>query len=109
MVRILALVVAISGLAGAEGNQAGKDYHIQSSGGLYEFSWYSIDGGGGIHSSGESYSLTGTIGQTESGIHCEGNQELTGGFESGSGAGDSQTPIIMADGFEACFFNEVYR
>jgi len=47
--------------------------------GVYELTWWSIDGGGGT-SAGGSYSLTGAIGQAEGGQLSGGAYELTGGF-----------------------------
>jgi hypothetical protein len=52
------------------------------SGGPYELSWYTIDGGGGT-SSGGSFTLSGTIGQPDAGGPLVGgNYALTGGFWS---------------------------
>jgi len=48
----------------------------------YEISWYTIDGGGG-RSSGDSYSLIGTIGQPDAAYSAGGNYELLGGFWPG--------------------------
>jgi hypothetical protein len=52
---------------------------LADSGGPYELSWYTIDGGGG-QSSGGQYVLTGTIGQPDAGYAGGGNYELLGGF-----------------------------
>ncbi len=49
------------------------------SGGVYELSWDTIDGGGGT-SSGGIYSLSGTIGQPDAGSHSGGSYSLGGGF-----------------------------
>jgi hypothetical protein len=52
------------------------------SGGPYDLSWYTIDGGGGT-SSGGSYTLSGTIGQPDAGgPMVGGSYSLTGGFWS---------------------------
>lgn len=52
------------------------------SGGDYEISWSTIDGGGGT-STGGTYVLTGTIGQPDS-AYSEGEQyEMLGGFWPG--------------------------
>ncbi len=48
-------------------------------GGDYDLSWYTIDGGGGI-SKGGSYTLTGTIGQPDAAYSNGGSFELLGGF-----------------------------
>jgi hypothetical protein len=50
-----------------------------SSGGPYELSWWTIDGGGGT-SSGGDYSLSGTIGQPDAGSMGGGDYSLGGGF-----------------------------
>jgi len=47
----------------------------------YDLSWFSIDGGGGT-SSGGTYSVTGTIGQPDSGVLSGGNYSIVGGFWS---------------------------
>ena len=52
------------------------------SGGTYELSWHTIDGGAGT-SSGGSYVLTGTIAQPDAGWMAGGTYEILGGFWSG--------------------------
>ena len=55
---------------------------LAASGGQYILEWSSIDGGGGT-SSGDTYTLTGTIGQPDA-AYSEGEQyELLGGFWPG--------------------------
>jgi hypothetical protein len=49
------------------------------SGGDYDLSWSTIDGGGGT-SSGGDFVLSGTIGQPDAGTMAGGDYELTGGF-----------------------------
>jgi len=49
----------------------------------YEIPWYSIDGGGGT-STGGPYSLTGTIGQADTGVSSGGGYVLSAGFQPGS-------------------------
>ena len=64
------------------------------SGGAYELSWYTIDGGGTTSASGGSFELSGTIGQPDAGsVMTGGSFSLTGGFW----AGVSQTPPCPAD------------
>ena len=46
----------------------------------YEISWYTIDGGGTQDLVGGSYSLNGTIGQSDAGTQSGGTYQLTGGF-----------------------------
>ena len=53
-----------------------------SANGQYELSWYTIDGGGGLSSSGP-YALIGTIGQPDAAYSRGGNYELLGGFWPG--------------------------
>lgn len=66
-VLIVALVLGVACCAQAE----------------YEISWYSIDGGGGT-STGGPYSLTGTIGQADTGVSSGGSYVLSAGFWPGS-------------------------
>ncbi len=51
-------------------------------GGDYELTWSTIDGGGGT-SSGGSYELTATIGQPDAAYSSGGEYELLGGFWPG--------------------------
>lgn len=55
---------------------------IAQTGGQYELSWSTIDGGGG-RSIGGPYSLTGTIGQPDAAYSVGGQYELLGGFWPG--------------------------
>jgi hypothetical protein len=52
------------------------------SGGDYDLSWSTIDGGGGT-SSGGDFTLSGTIGQPDAGTMKGGDYRLEGGFWSG--------------------------
>jgi hypothetical protein len=56
---------------------------VAQSGGGYDLSRSTIDGGGGS-SSGGGYSLAGTIGQTHAGTLIGGSYTLNGGFWSGA-------------------------
>jgi len=51
---------------------------LAQSGGSYDLSWSTIDGGG--VSSGGAYSLSGTIGQPDAGQLAGGGYTLSGGF-----------------------------
>jgi len=51
------------------------------SGGSYELSWFTVDGGGGT-SAGDIYTVTGTIGQPDAGYLTGGAYTVTGGFWS---------------------------
>jgi hypothetical protein len=50
-----------------------------STGGDFQLSWWTVDGGGG-DSTGGDYSLSGTIGQPDAGEMNAGNYTLAGGF-----------------------------
>jgi len=49
----------------------------------YAIDWWTVDGGGGSSSSG-AYSLSGTIGQPDTGQLSGGGYSLSGGFWGGS-------------------------
>ena len=51
----------------------------------YELSWWTIDGGGTVDSSGGPYTLSGTAGQPDARGMIGGPYHLTGGFWSGLG------------------------
>ena len=54
------------------------------SGGSFEITWYTIDAGGALNSTGGNYSLSGTIGQPDAGQTMSGgNFSLSGGFWPG--------------------------
>ena len=55
---------------------------LAMSGGDYELTWSTIDGGGG-RSRGGPYTLTGTIGQPDAAWSSGGDYELLGGFWPG--------------------------
>lgn len=70
---------------------------IASSGGPFDLSWHTVDGGGGAISGG-SYALGGTIGQADAGGRLSGGDyTLTGGFWAGVEVGPWTTylPIIV--------------
>ncbi len=52
-------------------------------GGGYDLTWNSIDGGGATFSTGGGYSLGGTIGQADAGPASGGAYALSGGFWAG--------------------------
>lgn len=54
------------------------------SGGGYDLSWNTLDGGGHTWSTGGSYSLGGTIGQPDAGVLSGGSYTLAGGFWCGA-------------------------
>lgn len=51
----------------------------------YDLSWWTVDGGGGMFSTGGNYSLGGTIGQPDAGLLAGPGYTLAGGFWSGGG------------------------
>jgi hypothetical protein len=53
------------------------------SGGGYDLTWSTIDGGGYTWSEGGGYSLGGTIGQPDAGALSGGGYTLAGGFWGG--------------------------
>ncbi len=57
---------------------------LAQSGGGYDLTWNTIDGGGYTWSEGGGYSLGGTIGQPEAGMLSGGGYTLTGGFWGGA-------------------------
>ncbi len=50
------------------------------SGGTYDLTWSSLEGGGGMFSTGDAYALGGTIGQADVGAMSGGSYALAGGF-----------------------------
>lgn len=67
------------------------------SGGGFDLTWSTVDGGGG-KSTSDNYALQGTAGQPDAGAMSGGNFALQGGFWAG--APDAPTlylPLIMSD------------
>jgi len=56
---------------------------LAQSGGGYDLTWSTVDGGGGTFSTGEGYSLGGTAGQPDAGVLAGGGYTLAGGFWRG--------------------------
>lgn len=54
------------------------------SGGGYDLTWNTIDGGGATFSTGGGYSLGGTVGQPDAGVLSGGGYSLVGGFWGGA-------------------------
>ena len=46
----------------------------------FEIGWYTVDGGGGMWSTGPTLELGGTAGQPDAGVHGGGSLALSGGF-----------------------------
>jgi hypothetical protein len=74
---IFLILMALMLVVGVASSQA-------QSGGGYDLTWSTIDGGGATFSTGESYSLGGTIGQPEAGLMSGGGYMLAGGFWGGA-------------------------
>jgi len=64
----------------------GASLVLAQSGGGYDLSWSTVDGGGGTFSTGGGYSVGGTAGQPDAGLVSGGSYTLSGGFWPG-GAG----------------------
>lgn len=73
---------------------------LSQTGGPYDLSWNTIDGGGG-QSSGGQYILRGTIGQPDAGWMAGGSYELLGGFWPGE-------PLCIVDFYHYARFAELW-
>jgi uncharacterized membrane protein len=73
---IFLILLALTLVVGVSSSQA-------QSGGGYDLTWSTIDGGGATFSTGGSYSLGGTIGQPDAGQISGGAYTLGGGFWGG--------------------------
>lgn len=51
----------------------------------FDLNWYTLDGGGAMFSTGGSFSLGSTIGQSDAGVMSGGTFTLTGGYWAGAG------------------------
>ncbi|MEJ2211953.1 MAG: hypothetical protein P8129_23375 [Anaerolineae bacterium] len=60
------------------------DAALAQTGGSYDLTWSTVDGGGATFSTGGAFSLGGTIGQPDAGQLSGGDYSLTGGFWSGA-------------------------
>lgn len=58
---------------------------LAQSGGGYDLSWWTVDGGGYTWSEGGGYALGGTIGQPDAGVLQGSGYTLAGGFWGGVG------------------------
>ena len=76
--RRLTLTALVALLIGALLLAAAPTATAQSGGG-YDLTWNTIDGGGG-QSTGGGYTLTGTIGQADAGAQGGGSYTVGGGF-----------------------------
>ena len=72
---------------------------LAQSGGGYDLTWSTIDGGGAMESTGGGYALGGTVGQPDAGVLSGGGYTLVGGFWSGAAAGTLIfLPLVLRSG-----------
>ena len=68
---------------------------LAASGGPYDVSWDTLDGGGGT-SSGGSYTVSGTAGQPDAGPEMSGGSyAVIGGFWGGFGGVRIYLPVVL--------------
>ena len=82
---VLLLLLAVSAVA------------LAQSGGPYDLTWNTVDGGGYTFSTGGGYSLGGTVGQPDAGLLTGGDYTLGGGFWHGAAAVeyDIYLPLLL--------------
>ena len=71
---------------------------VAQTGGSYDLTWNTVDGGGATFSTGGGYSLGGTAGQPDAGVLTGGSYTLAGGFWSGGAAAagyEIYLPLIL--------------
>lgn len=68
---------------------------LAQSGGDYDLSWSTVDGGGGTFSTGGIYSLGGTAGQPDAGLMTGGVYTLGGGFWGGGAVAAPENVIYL--------------
>ena len=88
--KILLVLAALLLLAG------GAVVYAQTGGG-YDLSWNTVDGGGAMFSTGGSYSLGGTIGQPDAGTLRGGGYTLVGGFWGGKVQYNTYLPLVLKE------------
>ncbi len=93
--NLILLMISVS-LLGATLLMAGGQTASAQTGGGYDLTWNSTDGGGATFSTGGGYSLGGTIGQADAGAASGGAYSLSGGFWAGIPANYSAfVPVAM--------------
>ena len=86
---IFLILIALMLVVGVSSSQA-------QSGGGYDLTWSTIDGGGTTFSIGGVYSLGGTIGQPDAGVMSGGSYTLAGGFWGGPAINSNiYLPLIL--------------
>ena len=68
---------------------------LAQSGGGYDLSWSSVDGGGATFSTGGDYTLGGTVGQPDAGLLTGGAYTLGGGFWGGGALAHGTNSIYL--------------
>ena len=72
---------------------------LAQSGGEYDLSWSTVDGGGWTFSSGGDYVLGGTAGQPDAGMMTGGDYAVGGGFWGGGAVAAAENaiycPLVM--------------
>jgi hypothetical protein len=68
---------------------------LAQSGGGYDLSWSTVDGGGYTFGSGGSYTLGGTIGQPDAGLLTGGSYALGGGFWGGGAVAAERYEVYL--------------
>ncbi len=74
---------------------------LAQSGGGYDLSWWTVDGGGVTFNTENGYSLGGTAGQPDAGVWSGGEYSLAGGFWHGgvlSSIRRVYLPLVMRSG-----------
>lgn len=78
---LIGVILSLSGIALAAGS--------------YDLSWWTVDGGGGT-STGNGYTLNGTLGQPDAGtVASGGGYTLAGGFWHGGVAATSEIKVYL--------------
>lgn len=60
----------------------------------YDLTWWTVDGGGGS-AAGGGYSLSGTVGQPDSGVMSGGGYEIVGGYWNQTVSGSLSTIVYL--------------
>jgi hypothetical protein len=74
---------------------------LAQSGGDYDLTWSTVDGGGWTFSRGGAYSLGGTAGQPDAGLLTGGDYTLGGGFWGGGAMAvqyANYLPLVLRQG-----------
>ena len=67
---------------------------LAQSGGGYDLTWSTVDGGGGA-STGGGYLLSGTVGQPDAGMMAGSAHTLIGGFWGGGASGATSRYVYL--------------